>query len=252
MGGLLGFSMDGPKAADGQHIIPFYGHTFNKDTWTPDADVSYFNIGANIRYIPSESWTSSFLGHDDNFGANFCVPRLYVKPENVQYVVELLRKGATYNGMIAEAIALQLLDSLRTHFDNKNIWQTRLKKYVRAQQVVLRTFCALKEEYLGHLRHIRDWNGNQETPAVLSALEAELPALLWIVEFSIPQLFPANERKLGEIVLNANRPPSDVFSLFSIARLPGNYLTLPNKKKTSYECVPSQLQSHVEVMQQND
>ncbi|MDR2862800.1 MAG: hypothetical protein LBV54_02820, partial [Puniceicoccales bacterium] len=48
VGGLLGFSMGGPEAPQDRHIIPFYGHTFNKDTWAPDADVSYFNIGANV------------------------------------------------------------------------------------------------------------------------------------------------------------------------------------------------------------
>ena len=87
-GALLGFHFTGPAIQDPQrHIIPFYGHTFNKDTWAPEADIAYFQVGRKLRYIPSENWTSSFLGHDDNFGPNFCVPRLYIQPKEVDYVV---------------------------------------------------------------------------------------------------------------------------------------------------------------------
>ena len=252
-GGLLGFSMDGPKATQERHIIPFYGHTFNKDTWAPDADASYFNIGANVGYIPSDSWTSSFLGHDDNFGPCFCIPRLYVKAENVQYVVEVLQSGAQYNGIIAEAIALRLLYSLYPKLETSNAWQKRLAQHVHPdnQKVVLRACCVQKEKYLTHLRCVRDWEGKSEEPGVLSALEAALPSMLWIVEFSIPHLFPANERKIGEIVLDARCPPEG-FLPFIIARLPGNYLTLTDRKSRSYGRGPSRLQSHVEVMRQPD
>lgn len=252
VGGLLGFSMDGPQATAGRHIIPFYGHTFNKDTWAPDADVSYFNIGADAGYIPSESWTSSFLGHDDNFGPNFCIPRLYVNPENVQYVVELLRNGAQYNGMVAEALALQLLYSLYPHLDTNNTWQRRLAWYVQERKVVLRAFCIPQTQYLEHLRLIHDWENNTERTEMLEALRYALPPMSWIIEFSIPQLFPANERKLGEIILDACCSPNDLFTPFIIARLPGNYLVLTDKKSLSYERIASQLQSHVEVMRQND
>ena len=252
VGGLLGFSMSGPQATQARHIIPFYGHTFNKDTWTPDAEVFYFNIGANVGYIPSESWTSSFLGHDDNFGPNFCVPRLYVKPENVHYAVELLQEGAQYNGMVAEVIALRLLYSLLPHLDTGNTWQRHLAQYVRKQQIILRVFCTQNMHYLYHLRRIRDWKGNAEKEVMLEALNTYLPPLLWVIEFSIPQLFPANERKLGEIILNAGCSPKDIFAPFIIARLPGNYLVLTDQEEKSYEQVASGLQSHVELMQQNE
>jgi hypothetical protein len=175
-----------------------------------------------------------------------------VNPEKVQYVVELLQKGAKYNGMKAEAIALRLLYALGHHLNGNNAWQTRLAQYVGDQKVVLRAFCTLKDRYLSHLRRIRDWDGHSEGEGVLSVLGSTLPQMLWIVEFSIPQLFPANERKIGEIVLDASCPSKDDADLFSIARLPGNYLTLTDKKKRSYERVPSQLQSHVELMRQND
>ena len=252
LGGLLGFSMDGPKATKERHIIPFFGHTFNKDTWVPDADASYFNIGAGVGFIPSENWTSSFLGHDDNFGPNFCIPRLYVTPGNVQYVVELLRKDALFNGMSAEAIALQLLYSLIPNLNTGNVWQARLKQNINSQKIVLRASCVSQSTYIAHLHKIADWNGLTEAPDLLSAIEGLLPDLLWVVEFSIPQLFPANERKLGEIVLNAHCHPENEFKPFIMARLPGNYLLSADEKIQSYERWFSQLQSHVELMRQND
>ncbi|MDA3925852.1 MAG: hypothetical protein PF904_14245 [Kiritimatiellae bacterium] len=60
------------------HVIPVFGHTFNEDTWVSNADLSYFKAGQDLEYIPSESWLSMYLAHDDNFGSNFCIPRRYL------------------------------------------------------------------------------------------------------------------------------------------------------------------------------
>ena len=72
------FNSDSPNE-DGnrhqsKHVIPIFGHTFNEDTWLPNANYFYFKLGPNIKYIPSDSWLSMFIGHDDNFGSNFCIP----------------------------------------------------------------------------------------------------------------------------------------------------------------------------------
>lgn len=112
-GALVGFRLAGRNLQEeAKHIIPIYGHTFNKDTWAPDADVAYFRIGEEVGYVPSESWTSSFLAHDDNFGPNFCIPRLYIENEKVDYVVEIFKPGVAYGGVQAEALALHILYSL--------------------------------------------------------------------------------------------------------------------------------------------
>jgi hypothetical protein len=255
-GGLLGFSMDGPKATGGRHIIPFYGHTFNKDTWVPDAQVVYFDIGGGVGYIPSESWTSSFLGHDDNVGPNFCIPRLYVKPKRVEYVVEILKPAVAYNGVVAEACALFFLYSISEKMDLRNPWQNRLAAYSRpdVQRVVLRALCVTPEQYLNHLKEIRDWDSQKENGKLVAALKTLLPKMLWVVEVSIPQLFPANERKLGEIVLDATRQSKSFesvdFSLFVFVRLPGQYVVMSGMsgRTPTFITAPSGLKSHVELM----
>ena len=252
-GALLGFSMAGPEAKDEKHIIPFYGHTFNKDTWVPDAQSSYFDIGGGLGYIPSESWTSSFIGHDDNFGANFCIPRLYIQPEQAQYVVELLRPRAEYGGMLAEALSSQILYSICNQIIPATHWQNRLFYYTDKQHVVLRSVCIDSNTYLDHLRSTPDWNGNHEDSDVVRILADFLPDLLWMVDISIPHLFPANERKLGEVILDAGKSiqadEEANYGAFVIARLPDQFVVLDKFEDGNpcFETVPSSIRSHVEV-----
>src|SRR5262249_36482969 len=61
---LVGFELDNNSAGGGRHVIPVLGHTFNEDTWLPDAQRAYF--GGNLAYYSSENWLSTFLVHDDN------------------------------------------------------------------------------------------------------------------------------------------------------------------------------------------
>ncbi len=206
-GSLLGFEMSGPGLPESRrHIIPFYGHTFNQDTWVPEAETAYFHIGENVGYIPSESWTSSFLGHDDNFGSNFCIPRLYLQPEQVRYAVELFQPGVQYSGVIAEALALAFLYSVIPNIQpGGNRWLERLRVWTEQQRAVLRARSITSMEYFNHLQTLQDWDGNFENPAFYDLLRDRLPDVLWMVEVSTPQLFPANERKLGEIILDAGR-----------------------------------------------
>jgi hypothetical protein len=256
-GALVGFHLTGPAITETKkHIIPFYGHTFNKDTWAPDADIAYFRVGEELGYLPSENWTSSFLGHDDNFGANFCVPRLYIKPDDVDYVVELLRPGTLFGGAQAEALALQFLYSVLNQINKtKNDWLDRLIYYASKdiQKIVLRALSIDKSMYINHLKNETDWEGNHEDPKMLDLLSVYLPNNLWIVEISIPQLFPGNEHKLGEIALNGSVQLSDNISDRShllFVRLPGEYVFdfSDGKDGRNFLKAPSDLISHLPVM----
>ena len=249
-GALLGFELSGPRAQGQYHIVPFFGHTFNQDTWVPNAETGYFHVGEKTRYIPSEAWLSSFIGHDDNFGSNFCVPRLYVKPEQVQYVATLYPSTVRYSGVIAEAIAVDYLYSILPEFgisDEK--WLRRLLQYSNDQQVVLRALPMSNAEYTRHLSQIDDWNHKREKTSICFALKRHLPDNLWVVEVSLPELFPANHRKLGEIVLDATKAATQTrdFSTFLFARFPGRFVFLGKMNrdgKPEFVIVPSALKSH--------
>jgi len=176
-GAFVGFRLTGQNLrAGGSHIIPFYGHTFNKDTWVPNADVSYFHIGEDVGYFPSESWTSSYLGHDDNFGPNFCIPRLYMESKNVDYVVELFRPGVSYGGTEAEAFAVNILYSVLESVDRtKNKWIFRLFQWADKRQVVFRAQAMSSSEYGSHLKSLTDWEGNTENLKSCQLIEEEIP-----------------------------------------------------------------------------
>jgi len=258
-GALVGFRLYGER---GRHIIPFYGHTFNKDTWAPDADITYFRVGRRLGYIPSQNWTSSFLGHDDNFGPNFCVPRLYIPASQVEYVVELLAPGIEFGGAQAEAMALKFLYSVLNWFSNhdeylrRNRWLGRLASNAADQRIVLRAIAIDKRLYIKHLSNEKDWMQNAEKRSTVKILDKLLPRNLYVVEISIPQLFPANERKLGDIVLDGTiriDTSSKNSSNFVFVRLPGSYLfSLSNNAEQSFLHVPSDIVSHFPLIQLQD
>ena len=259
-GALLGFRLSGPQIPDDsppRHIIPFFGHTFNKDTWVPDAEISYFDVGGGVGYVPSENWTSSFIGHDDNFGPNYCVPRCHVNKENVDYVVELFNKEAKYGGVHAEAVSLGFIYSLTPSIGAKidtNPWIKRLMTFIKAKRIVLRAVFIKKKAYLKHLFDFSDWEGNHESADYLTLLEDLLPSFLWVVELSLPQLFPANERKVGEVMLNPFIRPDtskDVdFDLFLLARIPGFYCFLDSagKEPPKFLLLRSNITSHLPLI----
>ncbi len=260
VGALLGFHLSEPnvsKEEQNRHIIPFFGHTFNKDTWVPDATLNYFEIGKNIGYISSDNWTSSFIGHDDNFGSDFCIPKLYIKKNQVDYVVEILKPNIMYSGVQAEAMSLLFLYSLFSQMnDNNNSWINRLSSWGNSniKKVVFRAVSLTNEEYIYHLSSIKDWNNNTENIQIINILEKILPSNLWIVEISIPHLFPANERKLGEIVLDATKLPTEKtaidYTLFVMARLPEAYYFRENvdDDNNSFIEVPSEIKNHVDLI----
>ena len=98
------------------------------------------------------------------------------------------------------------------------------------------------------------WDGKQEAPFLIKAFSGLLPELLWVVEISIPHLFPANEHKLGEIVLNATLARDESkemdYGLFLLARLPEHsyLINSTNQYGPSFIEVPSKLVSHTPVM----
>jgi hypothetical protein len=253
-GAMLGFKLVGPEAT-GHHIIPFFGHTFNRDTWVPNAEAAYFHIGDETRYIPSESWVSTFIGHDDNFGSNYAVPRLYITADQAQYVVSLHPRFVRYSGVEAEAVAVNMLYSLRKRFIPIDLsWHRRALDAIDTQKVVLRPLAMSRELYVEHLRKSRDWQDTRESNEVCDSLSGTLPEQLWLVELSVPELFPANLRKIGEILLNASIEIADdgdnEGEAFILARLPGSYIVADGVDADGtpkFRLGPSELKSHTQL-----
>jgi len=224
---LLGFELNDPnRPPDGQdrHMIPVIGHTFNEDAWVPEAQRSYF--GKDAGYFRSENWLSSFVIHDDNVGPYFCIPRHYLKQENVRVIVGLKPSDTPFNAVEAEAAGFDYLNFIaRTIPRMGSDWYDRFAVFCENGLLTLRTMLVAKARYLDHLRKVETWGKDKRTlePTLLNEFTKRLPETFWLVEASAPELFSASRRKFGEVIISAIAPmpkPLDA-SLLLAARLPG-------------------------------
>ncbi|MFH0796964.1 MAG: hypothetical protein V2A65_07915 [Candidatus Omnitrophota bacterium] len=258
-----------------RHAIPVFGHTFNEDIWVPSAEALYFKVGPGTRYIPSELWTSMFITHDDNFGSNFCIPRHYlytrltcgrdqqsespylcpIQQERVFYVIATFPKLVKVNSVQAEVIAIDYLRSILEKFSRptSDPWIKRLRIYATNGSIVLRPILikGLKE-YGEHLRKVRNWEGDRFNNDVTKTfIQSPGDDFFWMVEISVPELFSANNRKLGEILLKAQVPVATTrdFGNFLLTRIPGHFVFYVGGEMSNpeYRYVPCGLDNHIEL-----
>lgn len=260
------------KDPGSQHVIPVFGHTFNRDLWVSNAEQSYFKIGKDTRFLPSDSWLSTFIVHDDNWGSTFCCPKHFLRPvpstassakpkaeaerataaEWLAHVIATLPVSIKMGPLHAEAIGLDFLSTLLPSLPGtENIWATRLDAYFHAGLVVYRTVSVSGGDYADHLQRLRGWT---QRSSVDSELIKGIRSLLgkkryWMVEMSLPELFSANLRKIGEVLLDAERSPQSKrdFDTFTLARLPGYFAVMekPDPAKPKFEFIPTGINSHV-------
>lgn len=266
IGSLLVFNLGNRYHRDERaHVVPIFGHTFNKDTWVTDADVGYFKIDSKVEYLNSSNWTSSFICHDDNFGPNFCMPRYYVEPEQVLAAINVKQVGFFLDVKVAESVALHVLGNILPLMNKSIRWKRVVLrcnkesgKWEVTRNLVLRSVFMSAQEYINYVKGYRDWRGNVENTSIVSFLSTlDVPNYVLVVEYSLLQLFPANKRKLGEVVFDASCQKnnfSNVESAMLIARMPGNYaisqrcLQVRTGNLTDVVLCPSALGDHVELI----
>lgn len=261
--------------SDSKHVIPVFGHTFNQDLWVPNAERSYFQIGKSTRFLPSDSWLSSFVVHDDNWGSNFCCPKHFLKPlppvadpksgkkpdigrvensEWLAHVIATLPKSVKLKPLQAEAIGLDFLSAMLPHLpSDANKWGERLIEYQQEGLIVYRPILITGQEYYEHLSKLSGWSNSGAMPKWLfDAIRSSLKGShYWMVEMSLPELFSANLRKVGEVILRSDLEPkpSRDFESFTLARLPGQIVVCKNTDPSNpdFEFIPSGISSHVQL-----
>ncbi|NIP27808.1 MAG: hypothetical protein GWN67_24895 [Phycisphaerae bacterium] len=248
------------------HAIPIFGHTFNDDTWVYKAELSYFKVGSGMHYIPSESWTSTYIAHDDNYGSNFCIPRMYLHVRrycnaqnnevkgcsmdygNVCYVIGTLPREVRMNAIQAEVIGADYLFTILPQLPNlSDVWPTRLCYYAGVNQLVLRPILIRSDDYSRHLSNIRGWKRKKFE----FEIEIEPEGWLWLIELSVPELFSSNKRKIAEVVLRSDVEPKSQrdFNSFLLARVPGYFALYSGGQASNpnYNFIPSGIVDHVEL-----
>jgi hypothetical protein len=260
--------------SDSHHVIPVFGHTFNEDTWVPNAEREYFSIGPATRYLPSETWVSMYLAHDDNWGSNFCIPRHYMRSPKwcpravsedgqlasrclsdegyVEHVLATLPKEVALSAMQAEAIGADYLFTMLSDCGGGlGAWGKRFERFSREGLLVLRSILVSGTEYAEHLGLARDWNGAGIHEERVAQLRGFGEARLWMVEMSVPELFQINKRKIAEVVLWADVAPGDKrdFRNLVFVRVPGHFILYVSggADKPRYQFVPTGTSGHVEL-----
>ena len=245
---LVGFELEDPNPGpDGspRHIVPVIGHTFNDDAWVPDAQRAYF--GNQLRYFSSESWLSSYVLHDDNFGPYYCLPRHFLRKDNFRIILGLQRQATAFSASEAEAVGFDFLQAIaRTTPSLGQDWYDRFTIYSRQGLLVLRSLLVERAAYVRHLHDLRSWEGAALEPAAITRLENHLPERFWMIEASAQELFTASRRKFGEILLSCTTPlPRPLnLSLMLAARLPGLLLI---SQPGGLATMNSQLQGHTPI-----
>ena len=175
-----------------------------------------------------------------------------VQSECVAYVIATFPKQVQTDAISAEVIGADYLFSILPqlpHLDEP--WESRLAYYASKHLLVLRPILIDSANYAEHLAKVSDWTGKGIRKNLIEGLKHMTPEKLWMVELSVPELFSANRRKIGEVLLHAETPPGSPrdFSSFILARLPGCFALYEGGGPTEprYRFVPSGADGHVEL-----
>jgi hypothetical protein len=172
----------------------------------------------------------------------------------VAHVISTMPKKVQLDPVRAEAIGVDYLFTILPQLPTpKSPWAKRLKLYAGNNLLVLRPFLLSPSGYTTHLAKVQDWDRNPISPAMLAILKTRLPdEYLWMVELSVPELFSANLRKVGEVLIRAEARLSIQrdLSSFVLTRLPGYFALLSGGSATNpqYRFIPSGAEGHVELI----
>jgi hypothetical protein len=210
-----------------------------------------------------------YIGHDDNAGSHYCIPRHFFQtqhPESagakkakkparecVAHVIATAPLHVQVNPIQAEAVGVDYLLALRPQLKDlhDNVWARRLREYADSGRLVLRPVLLTAAQYSSHLSRISDWKGQKIRRDLISEIKKFSSEKLWMIELSIPEVFAANKRKLGEVIVRAEKklgPERDLDGLL-LARVPGQFALYESGDETNpvFAFLPSGAEDHVEL-----
>jgi hypothetical protein len=218
-----------------EHLMPILGHRMNPNEWLPLALSKYTEIPPyGLRtpprdYLPSVEYVPDLLIHDDLLGPYFsfgsqCLPRRplfsddYCGHATGVWVIMPIELGESTSPFLVQQTAAALLPrELQDVVGELPIeWRRRLRERWKghdrsaAMNMVLRTRGTTAKAYVRHLRMATDHLGNRcrLDKRTSAAIIDRLPAHMWMVEFTLPELRAGNRSKLGELLFPMIPPES--------------------------------------------
>ena len=212
-----------PRGGTVGHIVPVLGHTFDADSWVPEARNGYF--AGSGGYFSSEGWLDSFIIHDDNFGPYKTLPRNYLMEEGDIFLWGLDTDAAALCFEKMEAATIGVCwDFIRKNGGRHRpdfTWYNRFLHCANEGKLILRSLFINREHYIRQIEENIEFEKFEK--GHLDWLRLHLPDKLWMVELSCRELFSAARSKFGEVLLAVGDVDEKFNSSYIplILRLPG-------------------------------
>lgn len=185
-----------------RHVVTVLGHTLNADRWTPEAREGY-GIVPLLQYLPTAEWADHFIINDDGYGMYLTlqadvVRNLLVPSKNLSlhamFAMGITPRGISLSGVTAEEVVSQKLDQLFEDLagaDPQHYWYRTLRRSKR----VYRTLVQSRDAYMRHILEIK-----KDLPEEHKQRLMRLPDRFWVSELSVPALYAANTKKVGDAI----------------------------------------------------
>jgi len=220
------------------HAVTLIGHTFNEHNWSSYGLKGYFR-GDDVRYLPSSLWCDNLVVHDDNWGPYYLVTiRFLTDAADLSYILSAveeaidkvmassltlpIRLGVPIDPVTAIIVYPKHMSFIKDGLLVEPYAIARLNQYISAilvddsvlkcesfhqyfldyqkdNDLILRTFCLSKSEYLQFNHDNLLYEGYEDK------IDEYLPDTFWLTEISIPELYWVNRKKVGEIITDPKK-----------------------------------------------
>lgn len=246
---IVGFTTDKAK---GGHVVTVVGHTFNGNSWLPEArsDYSLEFSKDKIGYIPSSAWLDNFILQDDEFGPYYCLPSTFLEKAELELVLTIVTDLDSNHCFAdkAELAAIKIVPTLEALNQKQGSgsepgeaiakWSRILFQHAKIDKMIARTTLASSASYRTELRERRVAPTDFDPESLYKKLEGLLPHRFWLTELSVPELFNVNRAKVADIIVDP------ATARVSFVRLP-NYIVLPMKQQRTFAMVRTRDMGHV-------
>jgi hypothetical protein len=193
------------------HAAVVVGHTFSPYEWWPEVEEAYYERHSrhDIEYYSSISWVDGFIVQDDNIGPYSRMSRDHIDRLVRAVVVPLRTKLAlkleVAEGVAYSALAQDLVTGIAERDTEDTLWKRLFLRHKVLNRLILRAFLVDGKVFQ---RSLGQCGICEHALSVYRERCFDvLPDRICVVEISIPEIFPAQHLRLGEVLLDPMADP---------------------------------------------